>query len=62
MGADILETLTRLGVTVTLTGADKIRLEPASRIPPELLPRIREAKPALLEALRNRPPTCRELL
>jgi hypothetical protein len=58
MVMEILETLTRLGVTVTVTGAHKIRLEPASLIPPELLPRIRETKAALLEALGRRKETC----
>ena len=51
----ILETLRALGVTVEVIGPDRLRLEPASRIPPDLVPRIREAKGEILEALRNRP-------
>jgi len=48
---EILETLRCLGITVELSGADRLRLQPASRIPPDLLPRIREAKPEILAAL-----------
>jgi hypothetical protein len=55
---EILESLRSLGVTVRLVEPDKLRLEPASRIPAEMLPRLREAKPALLEALRSTPATC----
>lgn len=58
MGVDILEALKTLGVTVAVIGPNRLRLEPASRIPRELLPRIREAKLAILEALRSRPATC----
>lgn len=50
-GAEILEILHGLGVTVTVTGPDRLRLEPASRIPTEMVPRIRQAKPAILAAL-----------
>ena len=53
MGIQILESLRGLGVTVAAVGADRLRLEPASKIPPEMVPRIREAKPAILEALRS---------
>jgi len=34
------------------------RREPPSKIPAEMVSLIREAKPAILEALRNRPATC----
>jgi len=34
------------------------RREPPSKIPAEMVSPIREAKPAILEALRNRPATC----
>jgi hypothetical protein len=54
----ILETLRTLGVTVTVIGPDRLRLEPASLIPQDLVSRIREEKPAILEALRKRPATC----
>src|SRR5262245_33818057 len=57
-GVEILESLRSLGVTVRLVAPDKLRLEPASRIPAEMLPRLREAKPALLDALRKVPSTC----
>ena len=55
---EILESLRSLGVTVEAVGPDKLRLEPASKIPAEMVPRIREAKTAILETLRNRPATC----
>jgi hypothetical protein len=56
--AQILQTLQSLGVTVTEVDGDRLRLEPANRIPVGLIPRLREAKPALLEALRKRPTAC----
>jgi hypothetical protein len=58
MAAEILETLESLGVAILVIGPDRLRLQPASKIPPELLPRIREAKPEILEALRSRHATC----
>ena len=48
---EILETLQTLGVRVTPIPPDTLRLEPASRVPPELLPCILESKPAILSAL-----------
>lgn len=51
MALELLETLRTLGVRVDVIGPDRLRLEPASRIPPDLLPRIREAKPEILAAL-----------
>src|SRR5438309_5614763 len=57
-GFEFLDSLRSLGVTVEAVGPDKLRLEPASKIPAEMIPRIREAKTAILEALRNRPATC----
>jgi hypothetical protein len=57
-GLEILESLRTLGVTVRLVEPDKLRLEPASKIPEEMLPRIREEKSAILEVLRSRPATC----
>jgi hypothetical protein len=57
-GLEILESLRSLGVTVEAVGRGKLRLEPASKIPAEMVPRIREVKTAILEALRNRPATC----
>jgi hypothetical protein len=56
----IIETLAQLGVTLKAVGPDRLRIEPASRIPPELMPRIREVKPQILAALRlrRRPATC----
>lgn len=58
MGSEILETLRTLGVTVEVIGPDRLRLKPASKIPSELLLRIREAKPEILAALSRRPATC----
>src|SRR5438094_10279943 len=57
-GAEILATLTELGVTVKVIGPDRLRLEPADRIPDELKPRIIESKPAILDTLRKRSATC----
>jgi hypothetical protein len=56
-GAQILESLRSLGVAVTVIGPNKDRLwlEPADRIPAEMVARIRAAKPEILEALRSRP-------
>jgi hypothetical protein len=51
MGVEILETLRTLGITVTIIPPDRLRLQPASRIPPDLVPRIREAKPEILAEL-----------
>jgi hypothetical protein len=53
-GSQLLESLRNLGVAVWVVGPDRLRFEPASKIPPEMVPRIREQKPAILEALRNR--------
>jgi len=54
-GIQILETLRSLGVTVTVIGADRDRLwlEPADKIPADMVPRIKAEKPAILEALRE---------
>jgi len=54
MGLEILAALKSLGVKVAMTG-DRLRFQPASRIPPDLVSRIREEKPAILEALRSCP-------
>ncbi len=56
-GIQILESMCSLGVTVTVVGAnrDRLRFEPASKIPEEMRERIRAAKPEILEALRSRP-------
>ena len=56
--AQILQTLQSLGVTVTAVDGERLRLEPADRIPAGLIPQLREAKTALLEALRKRPAGC----
>lgn len=53
MSVQILETLRTLGVTVEVIGPDRLRLEPASKIPPELVSLIRQAKPQILEALKK---------
>lgn len=50
---DVLTRLRSLGVTVAVAG-DKLSLEPASRIPPELLAAVRECKPELLSLLQRR--------
>ena len=57
MGLEILQILQTLGVKVEVIG-DRLRFQPASRIPSDLVCRIREEKPAILQALRNRPAIC----
>jgi hypothetical protein len=52
-GFQILESLRSLGVKVRIARLGRLSLEPASKIPAEMVPRIREAKPAILEALRT---------
>lgn len=46
----IIETLTQLGVTLKANG-DRLRIEPASKVPADLLPHIRQAKAEILAAL-----------
>ncbi len=53
----IISELTRRGVVIRAEG-ETIRLKPRSRLDDVLLARVREAKPAILEALRGRPATC----
>jgi hypothetical protein len=49
--AEILGTLQTLGVKVTPIPPDTLRLEPASKVPADLLSRIRESKAEILAAL-----------
>lgn len=55
---EILETLQRLGISVEAIGPDRLRFQPASRIPTDLIPRIRESKAEILKVLSMRPATC----
>ena len=55
--AEVLTELQRRGVNVAAEG-DTLCLKPRRPLDDELLARIREAKPAILETLRNRPATC----
>jgi hypothetical protein len=55
--AEILTELQRRGVIVAVEG-DTLCLKPRRALDNGLLARVREAKPAILEALRNRPATC----
>jgi hypothetical protein len=50
--AEILTELQRRGVIVTVDG-DTLRLKPRRALDDSLLARVREAKPAILEALRT---------
>jgi hypothetical protein len=50
-GAEILENLHELGVSVMVIGPDRLRLEPASKIPPELVSNIRKSKAEILAVL-----------
>ena len=54
--AEILTELQRRGVSVAVEG-DTLCLKPRRSLDDSLLSRVREAKPAILEALRNRPAT-----
>jgi len=53
----ILAELQRRGVIVAVEG-DTLCLKPKHALDDSLLARVREAKPAILEALRQRPATC----
>lgn len=55
MAIEILETLRKLGVTVQVIPPDRLRLQPSSVIPPQLLARVREAKPQIIAALSKHP-------
>jgi len=55
--AEILTELQRRGVLVAVEG-DTLCLKPRRALDDTLLARVRRAKPAILEALRNRPVTC----
>jgi hypothetical protein len=54
----ILQTLQGLGVTVSVVDGGRLRFEPGDRIPADLIPTLRQAKPALLEELRRFPASC----
>lgn len=54
---EILAELQRRGVIVAVEG-DTLCLKPRRVLDNVLLARVREAKPAILETLRNRPATC----
>lgn len=54
---EILAELQRRGVSVSADG-DTVRLKPRRFLDDALLARIRDAKPAILEALRSRPVAC----
>lgn len=53
--AQIIEALAQLGVTVKAVASDRLRIEPASRVPPDLIARVREAKQEILVLLQGRP-------
>ena len=52
--AQIIEALAQLGVTIKAVATDRLAIEPASKTPPELVARIREAKQEILKALSER--------
>lgn len=56
---ETLSELSRRGVTIRVEGGT-LRLRPKSALDDTLLARVRQAKPELLMALRNRPATCAE--
>jgi hypothetical protein len=54
---EILTELQRRGVSVAAEG-DTLCLRPKRALDDALLARVRESKPALLQTLRSRPPSC----
>ena len=56
----IIEQLHELGVTVDLNGP-KVRLQPGSKVPPDLLAEVRQHKDEIIQELR-RPPDSEEEL
>ena len=50
---DVLDRLTRLGVTAWATG-EKVLLEPGSKVPPDLLVEVRQNKAEIVARLRRR--------
>lgn len=54
---EVLTELQRRGVRVAVEG-DTLCLKPRRALDDALLARVREAKPAILDALRKRPATC----
>jgi hypothetical protein len=56
VGIEILETLRSLGITVQVIGPDRLRLQPASLVPPDLVAKIREAKLEIIAALSAQKP------
>jgi TubC N-terminal docking domain len=55
VGIEILETLRSLGITVQVIGPDRLRLQPASLVPPDLVAKIREAKREIIAVLSQKP-------
>jgi hypothetical protein len=55
--SELLAELQRRGVIVAVEG-DTLCLKPRRALDNGLLARVRDAKPAILEVLRNRPATC----
>lgn len=53
----ILQRLHSLGVTITVVDGRRLRLEPANRVPDDLIPSLRSAKLAILDVLKSRPLT-----
>lgn len=57
LAVEILVELQQRGIAVAVEG-DTLCLKPKRALDAALLARIREAKPAILSVLRNRPVTC----
>jgi len=51
MALEVLDTLRTLGVRVEVVPPDTLRLMPASKVPPDLVPAILESKVAILAVL-----------
>ena len=57
---EVLDRLHDLGVTVQINGP-KVRLEPASKVPADLLAAVRQNKAGIIRELRRPPETEQEL-
>lgn len=56
--AEILAELQRRGVTVEIEEGETLHLKPRAALDDDLLNRVRERKPEILEELRRRPTAC----
>lgn len=58
MALEIIQKLEALGVTIQVIPPDRLRLQPASLVPRDLIQRVRQEKPEILTFLMSHPKTC----